>query len=184
MLPNPQPAAPPETPENGPGNGAGGATPLDFDEWIKGQDETVKGLITTRFQNLENTVKATRGERDTLAADIKKLAREQKEGSEAKLQLDKISAQLEATERRAAFLEEALNPAIQCKNARAAWLLADAGNLFTKRGTPDWDAIKAEAPELFGLPTARANAGNGTQQPPSPSQSMNSFIRKASGRDI
>lgn len=179
MLPNTQ-SATPEQPATPPENE--GAKPLDFDEWINGQDEAIKGLISTRFQNLENTVKATRGERDGLAADIKKLAKDQKEGSEAKAALEKISAQLEATERRAAFLEEALNPAVQCKNARAAWLLADAGNLFTKRGTPDWDAIRAEAPELFGLPTARANAGNGTQTPPNPSQSMNDFIRKSAGR--
>lgn len=181
MLPNQQPAAP-ETPETTPEDK--GAKPLDFDEWINGQDETVKGLITARFQNLENTVKATRGERDTLAQDIKKLAKEQKEGSEAKAALEKISAQLEATERRAAFLEEALNPALQVRNARAAWLLAEAGNHFKKSGAPDWDAIRAEAPELFGLPTARANAGNGTQTPPSPSQSMNDFIRKSAGRGL
>lgn len=180
VAPNNQPAQPPAGTPAEPAQGA--TPPLNFDDWLGSQDESIKELIESRFTTLENTVKATRGERDTLAQDIKKLAKEQKEGSEARVQLDKMSAQLEATERRAAFLEEAMNPAIQCRNARAAWLLADAGQLFTKRGTPDWDAIKREAPELFGTPTARANAGNGTQQPPSPTQGMNDFIRKATGR--
>ena len=160
---------------------AQGAKPLDFDAWLASQDESIKGLIETRFTTLENTVKATRGERDGFAQEIKKLAAGQKEGSEARAQLDNISAKLEATERRAAFLEEAMNPALQVRNPRAAWLLAEAGNHFKKNGTPDWDAIKQEAPELFGLPTARANAGNGTQTPPSPAQGMNEFIRKAAG---
>lgn len=159
-----------------------GAKPLDFDAWLLTQDESTKGLIEARFTTLENTVKATRGERDGFAQEIKKLAAGQKEGSEARAQLDKISAQLEATERRAAFLEEAMNPALQVRNPRAAWLLAEAGSHFKKNGLPDWDAIKAEAPELFGIPTARANAGYGTQQPPDPSKSMNAFIRSASGR--
>lgn len=171
-----------ETPE--PQAPAEGETPESWDAYLEKQPETVKALYKQHSEGLLNTVKATRTERDDLAKQIRDLSKSQKEGSEAKAQLDKISAQLEVTERRAAFLEEALNPALQVRNPRAAWLLAEAGNHFKKNGAPDWDAIKNEAPELFGLPTARANAGNGTQQPPNPSQSMNAFIRKSVGRDI
>jgi len=159
-----------------------GATPASFEEFLEGQDETIKTLYNSHSEALLNTVRATRDERDGLAKQIKALSKGMADGTEAKKQLEEMSTQLERTERRAAFLEDAMKPEIQCKNARAAWLLAEAGNLFDKKGNPDWAAIKADAPELFGLPAANANAGQGTQQPPAPAKNMNTFIRRASGR--
>ena len=157
-------------------------TPKDFETWLQGQDETVKDLYGKHSEALLNTVKATRKERDDFAKQIKELAKGQAEGSEARKALDEMSARLETSERRAAFLEDAMKPEVQCRNARAAWLLAEAEGLFDKKGNPDWASIKREAPELFGVPVANANAGQGTQQPPNPHKDMNTFIRKASGR--
>ncbi len=164
------------------GNGAGATQALTWETWLEGQDEQVRTLIQKQTEGLLNTVKATRSERDDLAKQIKDLAKKQAEGSDARRALDEMSAKLETTERRAAFMEEAIKPEVQCKNPRAAFLLAEAENLFTKRGDPDWAAIKAAAPELFGTVSANANAGTGTQKPPTPAQNMNDFIRKASGR--
>lgn len=151
--------------------------PVTFDTWLGSQDETVKGLIGERFKALENTVSATRGERDTLAKEIKGLAKTQAEGSEARKSLDEISAKLEQTERRADFIEEAIKPDIQCRNPRAAWLLAQADSLFDSKGRPDWGALKREAPELFGPVAGEANAGTGTKEPIKTSTTMNDFIR-------
>jgi hypothetical protein len=159
------------------------ATPATWEEYLEGQDEKVKALYTSHSEALLNTVKATRDERDAFKKQIKELAKNQADGSEAKTQLEAMSAQLEKTERRADFLESAMRPDVQCKNARAAWVLAEAENLFDKKGQPDWASIKAAAPELFGQTVANANAGQGTQKPPSPHQNMNSFIRKAAGRN-
>jgi len=159
-----------------------GATPASFDEWLTTQDDTIKGLVETRFTALENTVRATRSERDNLAAEIKKLAKTQAEGSDARKALDDMGAKLEQTERRADFMEEALKPEIQCRNPRAAWLLAQAEGHFTKTGRPDWQAIRAAAPELFGAVTGNDHAGAGTQTPPPAQKNMNDFIRKAAGR--
>ena len=161
---------------------ADGAIPETWEAYLEKQDEKVKALYTAHRSGLLNAVKATRDERDDLARQIKTLAKAQAEGSEAKTQLEAITAQLEKTERRAAFLEEAMKPELQCRNPKAAWLLAEAGNHFDKKGNVDFAALRAEAPELFGLPTARANAGSGTQTPPSPTQSMNDFIRTSAGR--
>ena len=157
-------------------------TPASFEDFLSAQPEAIKALYTSHSEALLNTVKATRSERDDLAKQIKALAKGQAEGSEAKAQLEAMGAQLEKTERRAAFLEEAMQPAIQCKNARAAWLLAEAENLFDKKGAPDWAAIRREAPELFGVPTANANAGQGTQNQPAQQNDMNAFIRSKGGR--
>jgi hypothetical protein len=159
------------------------ATPVSFETWLEGQDETVKGLIAARFEKLETTVRTTRDERDNFSKQIKTLAKQQAEGSEAKAQLEQLGAQLEETERRAAFLEEAFNPALQCRNPRAAWTLAKAQDLFDKKGNPDWAALKREAPELFGVPVANANAGNGTGKPPATKNDMNSWIRRTAGRE-
>ena len=158
-----------------------GATPETFETWLEAQDDKVKGLIGNRFTALENTVTATRGERDTLKAEIKALAKTHAEGSETRLALDEMSAKLEKTERRADFMEEAIKPEVQCRNPGAAWKIAQAGELFSKNGRPDWAAIRAEAPELFGAPTANANAGAGTQQKPAAASSMNDFIRSKGG---
>jgi|JFJP01.1.fsa_nt_gi Arc/MetJ-type ribon-helix-helix transcriptional regulator len=158
------------------------ATPASFEEFLEAQPEAIRGLYASHSEALLNTVRATRSERDQFAAQIKKLSKGLDEGSEAKRQLDEMATQLEKTERRASFLEQAMQPEIQCKNARAAFLLAEAENLFDKKGSPDWAAIRREAPELFGLPTANANAGQGTAQPPAQRKNMNDFIRKASGR--
>lgn len=159
-----------------------GAMPLVFDEWLGSQDEPIKALISTRFQALETTVRATRDERDSVTKQLKELSRVQVEGSEAKKNLEATIARLETTEKRAAFLEDALKPEIQCRNAKAAWIIAQAQELFDRQGRPDWAKIKAEAPELFGTPAAKANAGNGTGEPPPSGKDMNKFIRASAGR--
>lgn len=115
--------------------------------------------------------------RKEFEVQIKALSKQQAAGSEAQKQLEAMTAQLEITERRATFLEEAVRPEIECRNPGAAWVIAKAQDLFTRNGSPDWKGIKAAAPELFGKVIANANAGNGTGSPPAPKQDMNSFIR-------
>ena len=153
-------------------------TPATWEDYINTQPDEVKALYTTHSEGLLNTVKATRAERDTLARDLKAAAAKMDEGSAARTQLEQVTARLDEAEKRAAFLEDAATA--QCKNSKAAWLLAKAGDLFDKHGRPDWAAIKAEAPELFGAPAANANAGTGTQKLP-PAHTMNAFIRQGRG---
>ena len=156
-----------------------GGMPASWQEYLDKQPEAVKSLYSSHAEGLLNTVKATRLERDALARQVKDLAKAQAEGSDARKQLDEFSGRLEDAERRATFLEDA--PAAQCKNPKAAWLLAKAGDHFDRQGRPDWASIKAEAPELFGVVTAKSNAGTGTEKAPT-SRNMNDFIRKAAGR--
>jgi Arc/MetJ-type ribon-helix-helix transcriptional regulator len=176
-MPEPTGTPAPQTPKE---QTPAGEIPASFEEFLEGQDETVKGLYNSHSEALMNTVRATREERDNFKAQIKELSKTQEEGSAAKIALDEMSARLELSERRSDFLEEAMKPEVQCKNTRAAWLLAQADNLFDRKGRPDWAAIKAAAPELFGKVVAQANAGQGTDTPPPASKSMNDWIR--SGR--
>lgn len=153
------------------------ATPATWEAFLEGQPAEVKALYTSHSESLLNTVKAVRDERDSFKKQLKDLAKNAEAGSEAQKQLEAMSAQLEITERRASFLEEAVKPEIECRNPGAAWVIAKAQDLFTKNGQPDWKAIKSAAPELFGKVIANANAGAGTGQPPAKQNSMNDFIR-------
>lgn len=158
-----------------------GAKALEWDGWLAEQDEPVKTLIDGRFKALENTVSATRDERDTLKGELKALRSKAEEGSELQKQLDASLAKLDTVEKKAVFLEEATKPGVECRNPKAAYTVAVASDLFTRSGAPDWDAIKKEAPELFGKAPVNSNGGNGTRENPE-GRDMNSFIRGQAGR--
>jgi hypothetical protein len=158
-----------------------GATPESWEKYLEGQPEPIKALYAAHTTGLQNAVRATRGERDELARQLKELLPKAEKGSELEKSLSEFSNKLEAAERRAAFVEEAVKPEIGCRNPKAAFLLAQADNLFDRKGQPDWNAIKAAAPELFGKLSANGNAGAGTQDPPAKT-GMNEFIRRSAGR--
>lgn len=156
--------------------------PINFDDFLGGQDERVKAAYEAHVSGLKNTVKATREERDSLAAQLREVAKKAEKGSELETQLNETLTRLEATEKRLSFLDEASKPEIGCRNPKAAFALAQAGNLYDRQGRPDWTAIRAEAPELFGVKVADANAGSGTGTGMPPKQSMDALIRRAAGR--
>jgi len=158
-----------------------GAKPLVFDTWLTEQDEPVKAVINTRFQALENTVKATRDERDAIKVQVKDLLTKAEKGSALEKSLNETMAKLDATEKRAAFFEDAVKPGIDCRNPKAAFALAMAENLFDRKGIPDWATLKTEAPELFGKVVINANAGEGSGNKLKNSD-MNMIIRRAAGR--
>lgn len=162
------------------------AAPLQFDEWIQAQPPEVRAAYEQHTTGLRNTVQATRQERDDLSAQLGKLttALGKKDAGEAQRLVEQMTQDLEAANRRAAFAEEAGRPEIGCRNAKAAYALAMAENLFDRRGNPDWNALKQAAPELFGAAAGatRSNAGAGTSSQPAAGGGMNEFIRKAAGR--
>lgn len=154
---------------------------VTFEGWLEQQDEQIRGLYEAHTAKLTNAVKATRQERDDLAKQLKDLLPKAEKGSELEKSLADALGRIEQAERRAAFAEEAVKPEIGCRNPRAAYLLAQADNLFDRRGQPDWAAIKAAAPELFGAPGVKGNAGAGTSDKP-PKADMNAYIRHMAGR--
>lgn len=154
---------------------------MTFEAFLAAQPAEVKSLYEQHISGLQNTVKATRGERDALQRELRELSQKAEKGSEAEKRLAEIADRLAATERRAAFAEQAIRPDVGCTNPKAAYALAAADGLWLKDGAPDWNAIKAAAPELFTRPRpADAGAGAGTTQKP-PSSSMNDLIRRAAG---
>jgi hypothetical protein len=155
---------------------------VKFDEWIGSQPAEIKAAYETHTTGLRNAVQATRAERDALGDQVKDLLKTAAKGSEMEKSLQEFQGKLAAAERRAAFLESATQPGVDCRNPKAALAIALSSDLFNRQGQPDWAAIKAEAPELFGKVIAPGNAGVGTGTTPPATGSMNAFIRKAAGR--
>ena len=154
--------------------------PASF-EAILEKDPKIKELYEQHTASLLNTVKATREERDGLKSQVKDLLAKSEKGSENEKALSETLAKLEATERRATFVEEAVKPGIDCRNPKAAYALAVTVEAFDKRGNPDWALLKKEAPELFGKSSPPAHGGSGTETPPQ-ANDINSMIRRAAGR--
>lgn len=161
-------------------------TPFTYDTWLAQQPEDVRTGIEAHITGLRNTVQATRQERDALSGRLTELtnALGKDTPEEAKRLLAEMTSELETTNKRAAFYEGAGNPEVGCTNPRAAFLLAQADQLYDRRGNPDWAAIKAAAPELFrqaGQQKGSADGGAGGDNKPT-GNSMNDFIRKAARR--
>lgn len=155
---------------------------FDFDAWLGEQPEHVRKGYEGKTQGLHSALERERQERKEMSRQLKELLPKAEKGSEAEKALGEMSSRLEQANQRAAFLEDALRPEIGCSNPKAAFLVASADGLFKRSGEPDWGAIKAAAPELFGRKTPPGNAGSGNGSPPASKADMNSWIRAASGR--
>ncbi len=155
---------------------------FDFDTWLGEQPEHVKKGYEGHTAGLKSALQTEREQRKEFTKQLGELSKRADKGSEAEKALSETLTRLQETERRAAFFEGAGKSEIGCTNAKAAYLVANAGGLFTRAGEPDWNAIKAEAPELFARKVPPGNAGSGNGSPPAQKADMNSYIRAASGR--
>lgn len=173
-----------EQPENGEHGGEDGGTPetpVNFDAWLQQQPETVRALADAHVSGLKSALAGEREQRKTLAKELKDAVAKAEKGSALEQALTEMSGRAEAAERRAVFFEMAAQPGVNCTNAKAAFLLAQAEGLFKRDGSPDWAALQGMAPELFRK-AGTANAGAGTSAPPPAKTGMNDFIRRAAGR--
>lgn len=164
------------------GQAAGGGdeeqSPFNFDAWLGEQPATVKDGLAQHTAALKNALENERSQRKEFSKQLRELTAKAEKGSEAEKTLGEMSTRLEQAEQRAAFYEEAGRAEIACTNPKAAFLVASADGLFNKRGQPDWPAIKAAAPELFGRKgPPPGNAGSGNGSPPAPAADINAFIR-------
>lgn len=171
-------------PEPGAASNGDGGTPapeLTFDAWYGALDDKAKGLFDNHVTGLKAALNTERDNRAALSKQIKDLAAKAEKGSELEKQLSEASQKLEQAERRAEFMADALRPEIGCSNAKAAYALAVADDLFDRHGRPDWNTLKSLAPELFRKPgLGSADGGAGAQQ--APKMDMNALIRRAAGR--
>jgi hypothetical protein len=144
-----------------------------------------KELYEAHTKGLKNTVEATREERDGLKGQLQEALKKAEKGSVLETTLTETLKKLEVMDKRAKFAEQAIKPEIGCKNPKAAFLVAQEGEHFKKNGDPDWEAIKKEAPELFGPIIPEGDGGKGTGDKPAKpggkNQRINDGIRTAAG---
>ncbi len=163
------------------GNDAQNQSIATFDDFYKTLDESKRKVVDEHVTGLRTALQSERDEKKNLAAQLRDAQSKLEKGSDAERQLGELAEKAERATNRAVFVEEAIRPEVGCVNPKAAFLLAEADQLYKKSGEPDWEAIKKAAPELFRGTSTRGNAGNGTDNPPD-KISMNDFIRKAAGR--
>ena len=138
---------------------------VTFEVWLESQPDEVKTRIEERTQGLRTALNSERDNSKSLSKQLKELQAAAEKGSELEKQLTALQSKLEESQRYGAFMDSAAGAG--CSNAKAAYRIAKADDSFWKRnGEPDWDAIKAEAPELFGKKKPEGNAGSGTGTDP------------------
>jgi len=134
----------------------------NYEKWFEAQPQEVKDLLTERFTALENTVKATRQERDSLSTELRELGKKAEKGSELELKLSEITSRMTQAEKKATFLEKAHKEG--CLRPSAAYAIASAENMFDDQGEPDFKKLRETTPELFRVRDTKTNAGSGTRQ--------------------
>jgi len=156
-----------------------------FEAWLEKQDDEVKGYIEDHTHGLSTALTNERNTRKDLEKKLKNLGKSLEKDSDAKKQLDQISADLKLTNAKNAFYEAAHKAGVT--NLRLAWLAADADELIEDDGTVDFEALKENNPQLFASSEnkktqANAHAGEGNGKKKTPELGMNAAIRRAAGR--
>jgi hypothetical protein len=162
--------------------------PLTWDSWFGEQGDEVKALIDTHTSGLKSALDSERQQRRDFEKQLKTLGKQAEEGSELRKSLDALGQDIEKANARADFYEMAADPSLGLRDAKLAWALISANpDDFTRRGKPDFDALKEAHPVLFETPKPNrppTNSGQGTQNPApnkSANELMNDFIRAGRG---
>lgn len=155
-----------------------------FDDFLATVGEPERELYDSHVAGLKSALDKEREEASNLAKTLRELKPKAKKGSELEEELSKTLSKLEEaekqyqeTQRRAAFLEEAIKPAVGCKNPKAAYALAKAEDLFDKDGSPKWGDIRETAPEIFGEATVTKAGARGKTT----GDDINAEIRRSAG---
>lgn len=159
------------------------APQLTWEQVLASLPEEHRSLYEAHTQGLRGALQSERQQHQDLARQLRDATAQLEAGSQARTQLEQMTTQLEAAQRRADFMEEAARPEIGCTNARLAWIAAQEVEAINSRGQINWDVLRQQFPELFKPKTPpTANAGAGTGTPPNAHGGMNAYIRTAAGR--
>lgn len=160
---------------------------MKFSEWLAEQDDDVQDMITSHVSGLTSALDSERRDRKALQKQMKNLSAEAESGSEMQKQLDRMSADLAASNGRSSFYEAANGAGV--KNLRLAHIAATETGLIDDDGVVNMDGLKESYPELFvsespGTPMVpRGNAGDGAGggTPPAKKADMDTLIRSSAG---
>jgi hypothetical protein len=145
---------------------------------------------------IERERKQRKDDRKELRQQISQLSKQLEGGTEAQQSLSKqlkdLNTQLQRTERRATFMEQAPAQRVVPSLLEPAWLAVQENDLIDKRtGAIKWDELKSRYPDMFEQrkrkPAPPANAGNGVNRPRQPQfassgEMMDAMLRGRTGR--
>jgi hypothetical protein len=187
---------PPETTNNAGGNAGGndnqqggqqgqdGGT-LTWDQILAQLPQEQRALYDDHLSGLRSALQSERTQHQELAKKLREATQQLEQGSETRQQLEALSGQLEAAQRRAEFFEEATQPEIGCTNIKLAFIAAQEVGAIDQRGRINWTVLREQFPELFKQKTTPpGNAGDGTNtggQPPGQGARMDDIIRRKAG---
>jgi len=169
----PNPADTSETPQ----------VPETWDAFMEAQPEPVRELFTNHVSGLKSALVDERDQRKDFERQLRDVAKQLEDGSDAKAQLERLTNEYEEAERRIAFYESA--PA-ELVNHKLGWLAATEMDAFDRRGNVNWDAVKDAYPELFRQPKQApppGDAGSGAGGSGPRTFDMNDAVRAAAGRN-
>lgn len=175
---------PTPTPQGDSVQGAQGkkTVPANFSEFLATQPVEIKELYEQDVHGLKGAYKSQQEEAKKLDERLKGITKLLGTDPEkAKSEMDKLSTDLQEANRKIEFLQDAGKPEIECLDTNLAWLLATSKGLFRANGSPDWPAIRKEAPRLFGKPVVEINAGAGTGNGAGGKANMDDWIRNLAG---
>ena len=155
---------------------------LSWDDWHKEQSEEVQELITGREKGLKSALGSERDARKDLEKKVRGLAKEAKDGSKVKEELDDLADELKEADQKADFYGDAHKQGVT--NLKLAYQVAVADDLFDRRGNANFGKMKEEYPELFGSKKkVDGNIGDGTGgKIGGRVKDMNTAIRAAAGK--
>ena len=165
------------------GAGTKPETPVTFEMWFATAPDEAKGYIEDHTHGLKTALEAERTQRKALDKQLKDLAKKYEKGSDERVELDKMSAQLAAGQRQTDFYDAAHKAGVT--NLKLAWLAAQSDELIDDKGVVDFAKLKEAHPQLFTVitktppPPGNAGEGRGGQQA---AGSMSDFIRRQAGR--
>lgn len=141
--------------------GKPGADNVTFEAWLESQSDEIKTRFEEGTKGLKTALGAERDNTKNLSKQLKDLQAKADKDSDLAKQLSEMQAKLNESERHSSFVDGAT--AAGCNNVKAAYKLAKSDpDLWKRDGSPDWDAIKTEAPEFFGTKKPEGKAGSGT----------------------
>jgi len=162
-----------------------GEMPEDFEKWLKKQDGDVQKMFGEYTAGLKSALEKERENRKSLEDEVRDLAGKAENGSDMQGRLETLTEKMEAESRKLGFYESAHKAGVG--NLKLAYMLAEADDMFDKKGGVDFGVMSEEYPELFSgggkSPQGDAGSGRGDGQPDGDEgEGMNRYIRAAAGR--
>jgi hypothetical protein len=154
---------------------------LTSSKWLESLDEKSRGFYNETTQGLKRALDSERSERKEIEKKLHDLAAKAEKGSEMESKLSAVAAQFETEGRKSRFYEQAASKGVS--NLRLAWVAANDGEMLTRSGDVDFEALKKHHPELFKTVVSANGAGRSGDKPKDePHSRMNDFIRTAGGK--